>query len=460
MKKNIFIFAIGLIFGLISMFFVFKFAGHHFEQHSKSVENNIENHKHEDENHEEKDEHEEHNHSKEISDDELFKAKCEHEILQFECDECRYELGLVKIDDDLIKENVIKTDLIKKQLKENKLDFNGVVNFDENKVFIISSNIDGIIKNNNFFTGKKVKKGELLFQIDSKEYAELKNNYIEQKLNFENYEKIYNKSKELFDSKVISQKEFNESEFNYNSSKLLLNKLLNQLKYLSPVLNTENNSGIINFYSPIEGTIVEINISNGQNVEKNTQLMKIIDTSSINVIFEVNENYLNKITELMKNKEYTVIIKNDYLKENLIGEIDFIYPFVNPETRKVKVKIKINNISNDNLLKQNSFVSIEIFTKNEEYALSVPNSSILSDEGKFFVFIKAKDNYFVRKFIQISEKYSNYSAIENNDLKENDVIVTNGSFLLKSDILREKMGAGCADWKNTKQMFCVFSTMG
>lgn len=439
MKKNIFIFAAGLILGLISMFFVFKFTNQHIEQLKETNANQ------EHENHEEKDEHEEHNHSKEISTDELFKAKCEHEILQYECDECRYELGLVKIDDDLIKENVIKTDLIKKQLKENKLTFNGIVNFDENKTFVVSSSVDGIIKNNNIFTGKKVKKGELLFQIDSKEYVELKNNYIEQKLNFENYEKIYNKSKELFESKVISQKEFNESEFNYNSGKLLLNKTLNQLKYISPNLNTENINGIINFSSPSDGTIVEVNISNGQNVEKSTQLVKIIDTSSINVITEVNESYLNKITELMKNKDYTIVIKNEHLKEELTGELDFIYPFVNPETRKVKIKIKTNNFSTDNLLKQNSYVSIELFTKNSEYALSVPNDSILSDEGKFFVFIKAKDNYFVRKFIQISEKYSNYTAIENDNLNENDIIVTNGSFLLKSDILREKMGAGCAD---------------
>jgi cobalt-zinc-cadmium efflux system membrane fusion protein len=30
-------------------------------------------------------------------------------------------------------------------------------------------------------------------------------------------------------------------------------------------------------------------------------------------------------------------------------------------------------------------------------------------------------------------------------LQSGDVIVTDGAFLLKSDVLREKMGAGCAD---------------
>ena len=49
-------------------------------------------------------------HGAEVSDldrpvDEMWSARCEHDILHYQCDECRYELGVVKLDPSLLAAN-------------------------------------------------------------------------------------------------------------------------------------------------------------------------------------------------------------------------------------------------------------------------------------------------------------------------------------------------------------------
>jgi cobalt-zinc-cadmium efflux system membrane fusion protein len=76
--------------------------------------------------------------------------------------------------------------------------------------------------------------------------------------------------------------------------------------------------------------------------------------------------------------------------------------------------------------------------------LAVPRDALLSDEGRDFVFVHWKEDYFIRRDVVKGMEVG--SEVEIRDgLEEGEIVVAEGSFLLKSDILREKMGAGCAD---------------
>jgi cobalt-zinc-cadmium efflux system membrane fusion protein len=70
--------------------------------------------------------------------------------------------------------------------------------------------------------------------------------------------------------------------------------------------------------------------------------------------------------------------------------------------------------------------------------------AVLSDEGRDFVFAHWKDDYYMRRFITRGRAF--LDEIEVTDgLKPDEKIVAVGAFVMKSDVLREKMGAGCAD---------------
>jgi cobalt-zinc-cadmium efflux system membrane fusion protein len=60
------------------------------------------------------------------------------------------------------------------------------------------------------------------------------------------------------------------------------------------------------------------------------------------------------------------------------------------------------------------------------------------------VFKHWKDDFFVRQDVRTGRDFAGMVEIIQG-LETGDVVATEGAFLLKSDVLREKMGAGCAD---------------
>ena len=112
------------------------------------------------------------------------------------------------------------------------------------------------------------------------------------------------------------------------------------------------------------------------------------------------------------------------------------------QTRTVKVRAVIDN--RDGLLRPGMFCEVAIQIGSEEDVLSIPKSALLSDEGVTFVYKHWRDDYYVRRPVQKGREFSESVEITEG-IAPGEVIVTDAAFLLKSDTLRSKMGAGCAD---------------
>jgi cobalt-zinc-cadmium efflux system membrane fusion protein len=110
-------------------------------------------------------------------------------------------------------------------------------------------------------------------------------------------------------------------------------------------------------------------------------------------------------------------------------------------TRSIEVRFVAAN--EDRRLKPGMFAQVDIEIPETESRLAIPTSAILTDEGKTFVFCRLKDDLWIRRAIAAGADADGYSPILDG-LKEKDVVVIEGGLMLKSDILREKMGAGCA----------------
>jgi cobalt-zinc-cadmium efflux system membrane fusion protein len=126
------------------------------------------------------------------------------------------------------------------------------------------------------------------------------------------------------------------------------------------------------------------------------------------------------------------------------GVLDYVGATMNEQTRTVKVRSTVKNP--DLELRPGMFYEAAISLGNgkEEKVLAVPRTAVFSDEDKSFVFKHWKDDFFVRQDVRKGRDF--FAMVEIlAGLQAGDTVVTDGAFLLKSDVLREKMGAGCAD---------------
>ena len=124
------------------------------------------------------------------------------------------------------------------------------------------------------------------------------------------------------------------------------------------------------------------------------------------------------------------------------GTVDLIGSLVDEHTRTAKLRIQVRN--EDGKLRPGMFVHAEIVIPAEGRSTVVPREAVLSDEGKHFVFQHWKDDLWVRRDVKLGARRARLVEIVAG-LPRDARIVTGGAFMLKSDVLRGKMGAGCAD---------------
>ena len=83
--------------------------------------------------------------------DELFTVKCECNVLHYTCDECRYELGLVKMDPSLVRsaenpKGLFKIEPVEKRVAQSLLALNGEIALNESALTHVSPRVRGSIR--------------------------------------------------------------------------------------------------------------------------------------------------------------------------------------------------------------------------------------------------------------------------------------------------------------------------
>jgi cobalt-zinc-cadmium efflux system membrane fusion protein len=124
------------------------------------------------------------------------------------------------------------------------------------------------------------------------------------------------------------------------------------------------------------------------------------------------------------------------------GRVDFVGPAMDERTRTVKVRVAAANP--DARLRAGMFATVRIFLPGQEEALAVPRAAVLADEGRSFVFVHREGEWWVRRPLEPGRAWAGWVEVRGG-LAEGDRVAADGAFLLKSDVLRSKMGAGCAD---------------
>ena len=110
-------------------------------------------------------------------------------------------------------------------------------------------------------------------------------------------------------------------------------------------------------------------------------------------------------------------------------------------SRTVKARIELDN--QERLLRPGMFANVQLAIDPSGGQVAVPSAALLSDEGRDFVFVHHLGDYYVRRPVERGREMNGFTEIRGT-IHAGDNVVTTGSFLLKSDVLRSKMGAGCA----------------
>lgn len=308
---------------------------------------------------------------------------------------------------------------------------NGMIDVPPQNKAIISTFMGGYITKTPLLIGDYVKKGQVLVTLENPEFIELQQQYLEvsEQLNYLKTE--FNRQKMLFDENITSQKNFLKAESTYKSSLAHCNGLRKKLLMLN--INPDSvEKGVItstiNLYSPIEGYVTKVNISNGSYVSASDKIIEIVDTNHIHLELSVFEKDILNVKKEQK-IQFTIPEASQDIFE---AEVHLVGTTIDEVARVVQVHAHLVDESKVNFI-VGMFVEADIITDSKQN-LALPKKAIIEIEDNYFALVlKKKENgkyYFEKTKLDIGIQTETFVAILNSENIKNKQILIEGSYML------------------------------
>ena len=384
--------------------------------------------------------------------EELFAATCEHARKTHECDECRYQVGVVRVPENLLEEGLVKTATAERRPLETPVPLTGEVRFAERKVTHLSPRAEGVIRKVLVALGEKVTVGQPLLEMESAGLGEAESSYLEAEATLRLARKALDRQAALREEGISSEKEFLAARQEAESAGIRAQAAGDKLRRLGlPQAEIDGlgkagptaAQGRLVLRAPAAGTILDMHAVPGEAARPDQNVFTIGDLSQMWVLADVYEGQVRQVlTHEHHGDMRASVTAKAFPGEVFPATVDFVAPSMDEKTRTLKVRIGVPNPKGK--LRAGMFVNVELFLPSGPDALVVPRAALLSDEGRSFVFVRHHGDYWVRRPVETGRMSGDQVEIVKG-LAGGETVATEGCFLLKSDVLRSKMGAGCAD---------------
>ena len=383
--------------------------------------------------------------------EELFAADCEHQLKTHQCDECRYEVGVVKVSSELIDRGLISVTNVSRRDFDSEIGLTGEIQFDKQKIAHVGPSVAGIVRNVKVDIGDKVKAGQILAILESVEFAEAQAAYLEALAQQNLAKTSYDRQKALREQKINSEKDYLEAQQQLESAKIRTSSAKQKL------LRMGISSGAVSFLAqkghsaatgwlpvsaPFDGEVLEIHAVRGERIEPGAETILFGDISSLWVWIDLYESQLADVKTAMTDEGLPVTISvRAWPDEQFSGRVNYIGNMMNQATRTINARVILDNPQGK--LKPGMFANVALGMNSSNGRIAAPATSVVSDEDREFVFVRHEGDFFVRRPVTKGQQVDGYVEILDG-VEEGQTVVVAGTFLLKSDVLRSKMGAGCA----------------
>ncbi len=391
-----------------------------------------------------------------MSIEQILAARCEHQMETYRCDECRYEVGVVRLAPGLVQgegtAGLVGLASIEKGKVVETLVLNGTIDLNENTAAHVSSPVRGVIATapTPADIGAEVPAGAELLAIDSIELGQALNAYMKSSALLALAQKSLEREQKLFERGVSAEQGVLAAQTAIEERQAEFQAAAQTLRVFG--LSTEEvarlrQGGVVNGRLPIRagkaGTVIQKHAVPGELVEPGASVMLLADLRALWVWADVYEHDLARITaETAKGPLAAEIDVDGFPGRVFRGTCDYVGAVMDPKSRTVKMRIATAN--EDRALRPGMFCRVRVALGAGDAVLSAPADAVLQDEGASFVFVPLKDDFFVRRAVKAGRRFGDRVELLDGPPPGTQV-AARGAFVLKSDVLRAKMGAGCAD---------------
>ena len=284
-------------------------------------------------------------------------------------------------------------------------------NLKTRKNIIILPEFQGTLEKVLVREGQKVKRGQLLAEIND---SGLNEQYEQMIIQADFAKENFERTQRLWDKNIGSEMQYLKSKTDYEASKKIVEQMKDRLSKTK-------------IYAPFSGEIDEIISNVGSNLIPGvSQILRLVNLDRIYAESFVSEKYISFINEGTE-----AIVKIPLLNVEIESSVNQTGNFINPSNRTFRIEVPMENF--DNRIKQNldAKIKINIYKKND--AIVIPLRIVREDAlGKNFVYLMTEDNkegvYLTSKrFITLGNKSEDRVEVIGG-LNLGDIVVLEGAY--------------------------------
>ncbi len=306
--------------------------------------------------------------------------------------------------------------------------------FDQNRVAAVRSPVSGIVREVLVDLGEQVDVGDPMFVLASAEVGDLQAQVRSAREELKATEANLARQRRLQRDGIAAARKVEVAEQEAEAARARLNSVRSALQ----IAGSSGGAGRFTVRAPIAGAVVERMPVVGTFADTSTPLATVADATAMWAIIDVPE------------RDATAVHPGQSVKISVdgaagltsAGEVTWVSPVVDPRTRTVKVRADIEN--HDGRLRANQFATATIGTAAAQRGVVVPHDAIQRVEDAAVLFVRREEGVYIPRAVELGPAMGDLIQVRQG-VQVGDSVVTTGAFLLKTELKRDSIGAGCCE---------------
>ncbi len=333
------------------------------------------------------------------------------------------------------------------------IDRNAELAYNANRYARLSSRAGGVVAEVIRDLGESVKAGDVLAIVDSTELGSAKAEVLQAIEIASLWEANAKRERELVVKGAGIEREALEAETRLAESHIALNRARQRLRLLgldgeqiARVEREGDTSSLLSIMASFDGLIIERSAVMGEVVEPGQPLLTIADTGVMWAMVDLAEADL----AVVATGQRATLMMDGLRGQSFRGRVTWVSTQLDPRTRTVKARVELDNAGG--LLRANMFGRVRVFGDESDAAITIPKDAVQWEGCCNVAFVHTGIDGLSFQPARLTLGFDAGDRYEVRDgLRAGDVIVTRGSFILKNEILKNSVGAGCCEVDHLKK---------
>ncbi|HKR55547.1 MAG TPA: efflux RND transporter periplasmic adaptor subunit, partial [Gemmatimonadales bacterium] len=343
---------------------------------------------------------------------------------------------------DARKSAGIRSVTVRRQKLEAVISATATVRPNGDRLAHVGTKVTGRIVKAPVLEGAQVKAGDTLLALDSIEVGAGAVEFLKARSALEVAKINFDREEEMMKGKITTAEAYYaakgafiqaEAERQATRDKLLLlgwpAERVDKLRW-----DDGEERGRVAVQAPIEGEVIEKHATLGEVVTPETNLFTIADLSSIWLIIDVYQGDVRNVHE----GQPVEAVASGHPGRVFKGKVTYVGKVVDEATRTLKVRVALDNA--DRQLRPGMFVTARIYDEDEHARemTAVPAAAIQRITNIPVVFLQKAPGLYEKRALTLGRRYGDYYEVLAG-LEGGETIITEGSFILKAELLRSLM---------------------